>query len=300
MRAVIDIGTNTIRMLLGDCRNGIINPESYHRQVTRLGGDFSPQTGLTATAMQRALTTLRAYQDIIAAAGISTVRAVATAALRSAKNKESFLAEVVSSTGINIEVIDGEEEARLTTLGVLSVIDPIPKAAIVIDIGGGSTELICIVDGEIRMQKSYPLGVVSLCERYSSAAQRQQPIDTVVSQFIQSLQQVGLAGINDQLIGTAGTITTLAAIHLQLKEYNYNPINNHELSIGWLYEIQQELELISVPERELMIGMEEGRGDLILPGLQILLTLMQQFQFSTVTVSDCGLLEGLMLQLTEP
>ena len=300
MHAVIDVGSNTIRMLLGECRNGIIIPHSYHRQITRLGGDFSPQTGLSTAAMQRALTTLQSYQGIIAAADISQVRAVATAALRRAKNRDTFLANVVTATGINIEVIDGEEEAKLTTLGALSVIDPTPEVAMVIDIGGGSTELICIVDGKTRMQKSYPLGVVSLCEGYSSAALRQQPIDAVVYQFIQSLQQLGLAGNNYQFIGTAGTITTLAAIHLQMKEYNHSLINNHELSINWLHKFKQKLELISIPERELIIGMEEGRGDLILPGLQILLSLMQQFKFSTVKVSDCGLLEGLMLQLTEP
>jgi exopolyphosphatase/guanosine-5'-triphosphate,3'-diphosphate pyrophosphatase len=300
MRAVIDIGTNTIRMLLGDCRNGILAPESYHRQITRLGGNFSPQTGLSAASMDRALVTLQSYQDIIDAAGVSQVRAVATAALRSANNRDFFLAAVVASTGINIEVIIGEEEARLTTLGVLSVIDPIPKSAIVIDIGGGSTELICIVDGKNHLQKSYPLGVVSLCEGYTSAAQRQLSIDAVILQFSQSLQQVGMAEIPFQLIGTAGTITTLAAIHLQLKEYNQDLINNHVLTMNYLYKLRQELELISVPERERIIGMEAGRGDLILPGLQILLTLMQQFQFSTIKVSDCGLLEGLMLQLTEP
>ena len=191
MRAVIDIGTNTIRMLLGDCRNGILAPESYHRQITRLGGDFSPQNGLSVAAMDRSLVTLQSYQDIIDAAGISQVRAVATAALRSANNRDFFLAAVVDSTGINIEVIAGEEEARLTTLGVLSVIDPIPKAAIVMDIGGGSTELICIVDGKNRLQKSYPLGVVSLCEGCTSAAQRQSSIDAVILQFSQCLQQIG-------------------------------------------------------------------------------------------------------------
>ena len=300
MRAVIDVGSNTIRMLLGDCRNDAIIPKSYHRQMTRLGGDFSPQTGLSVAAMQRALTTLQSYQAILAIADISQVRAVATAALRHAKNRDTFLDSVVAATGINIEVIDGEEEARLTTSGALSVIEPTPEAAIVIDIGGGSTELICIVDGKICVQKSYPLGVVSLCEGYSSAAQWRQPINTVVLQFIQSLQQLGLAGNNYQFIGTAGTITTLAAIHLQLKEYNHSLISNHELSIDWLYQFQQKLELISVPERELITGMEAGRGDLILPGLQILLTLMEQFKFATVKVSDCGLLEGLMLQLTEP
>ncbi|MCD6187900.1 MAG: exopolyphosphatase [Desulfuromusa sp.] len=298
MHAVIDVGSNTIRMLLGECRNGIISPYSYHREVTRLAGNFSVQTGLAAAAMERALKTLQSYQKIIAAADVSHVRAVATAALRKANNRHTFIARVVAATGLKVEVIAGEEEALLTTRGVLSVIDPTPDNAIVIDIGGGSVELVSIVAGEIRLQKSYPFGVVTLCEDYSSASKRQQPIDTIILQFTQQLQQLDLAGLDYQFIGTAGTITTLAAIHLQLQRYNPELINNYELSVGWLSSLQQKMELLSVSEREALPGMEKGRGDLILPGLQILLTLMQQFQFSKVKVSDCGLLEGVMLRLT--
>ncbi len=300
MLAVIDIGTNTVRMLLGDCRDGVILPQSYHREITRLGGNLSRQTGLDVAAMERTLTTLRSYRDIIDTAGVIRVRAAATAALRQAKNRDFFLSSVAAATGIVIEVIDGEEEAQLTTSGVLAVVDPVPQAAIVIDIGGGSTELISIIDGKICLQKSYPLGVVILCEKFSTDAQRQQQIDSMIQQFFQSLQQAGLAEINYQLIGTAGTITTLAAIHLQLHVYDQKLINNHEISIEWLEYIQQKLKPMLVAERELMVGMEEGRGDLVLPGLQILLTLMEKFQLATVKVSDFGLLEGLMLQLTEP
>ena len=298
MHAVIDVGSNTIRMLLGECRNGIILPQSYHREMTRLAGDFTVDTGLAAAAMQRALKTLESYQNIIAAADVSQVRAVATAALRKAKNRHTFIARVVAVTGLNIEVIEGEEEALLTTLGVLSLIAPTPDNAIVIDIGGGSTELVCIVAGKICLQRSYPLGVVSLCEEYSSDSERQSYIDTIISQFTQQLQQLGLAGLDYQFIGTAGTITTLAAIHLQLRTYEPALINNCEISTSWLTNLQQELELLSALEREALPGMEKGRGDLILPGLQILLTLMRQFQFSKIKVSDCGLLEGVMLRLT--
>ena len=152
--------------------------------------------------------------------------------------------------------------------------------------------------GKICLQRSYPLGVVSLCEEYSSASERQRYIDTTILEFTQQLQQLGLARLDYQFIGTAGTITTLAAIHLQLRTYEPALINNCEISISWLTNLQQELELLSALEREALPGMEKGRGDLILPGLQILLTLMQQFQFSKIKVSDCGLLEGVMLRLT--
>ena len=299
MHAVIDIGSNTIRMLLGDCHNNTIIPERYERQIVRLAGDLSPRIGLSPAAMERGLATLKNFRKIITAAQISQVRAVATAALRRASNRDVFIANVAAATGIQIEVIAGEEEARLTTLGVLSVIEPTPQAAIVIDIGGGSTELIGIVAGQIVLQKSYPIGAVNLCEEYPSTVSRQPPIDSVIAQFGQSLQQAGVAGLNYQLIGTAGTITTLAAIHLKLQQYNNNLINNHEISRDWLLGIQQKLESLSLPEREQLVGMETGRGDLILPGLQILLTLMDRLQFSSIKVSDYGLLEGVMLQLTE-
>ena len=203
------------------------------------------------------------------------------------------------TTGLQIEVIEGAEEALLTTMGVLSVVDPVPESVIIIDIGGGSTELACLIDGRIRFQESYPLGVVRLCEECSSVSERQQQIDAVFDQFTESLLTLGLADRPYQLIGTAGTITTLAAIHLQLDEYDAALINNHELSSVWLEELQQMLQLLSVPEREALTGMEPGRGDLILPGLQILLTLSRLLQLSSLKVADSGLLEGVMLGLTD-
>ncbi|NOQ41905.1 MAG: exopolyphosphatase [Desulfuromusa sp.] len=299
MQAAIDVGSNTIRMLIGDCRKGTIVPHSTHRKIVRLAGDFSVQTGLAETAMHRALTALKSFHDIISAQNISHVRVVGTAALRRAKNRQSFIDNVLSATGLEIEVIEGAEEALLTTMGILSVVDPVPDSIVIIDIGGGSTELACLIDGQIRFQESYPLGVVRLCEECSSASERQQQIDAVFDQFTKSLKMLGLADRQYQLIGTAGTITTLAAIHLQLDDYDASLINNHDLLIDWLEDLQQTLKLLSVPERETLTGMEPGRGDLILPGLQILLTLSRLLQLSSLKVADSGLLEGVMLGLTD-
>ena len=141
--------------------------------------------------------------------------------------------------------------------------------------------------------------MVRLCEECFSDFERQRQIDTVIEQFIESLKTFGLADRKYQLIGTAGTITTLAAIHLQLKKYDAALINNHELPTDWLQEIQPTLKLLSVPEREALTGMEPGRGDLILPGLQILLTLTRSLQLSSLKVADSGLLEGVMLDLNQ-
>ena len=298
MQAAIDIGSNTIRMLIGDCyENAILSP-SYYRETTRLAGDFSAQIGLAAKSMQRTLSSLEVFNNIITAKNISKVRAVGTAALRRAENRQYFIDQCFAATGLKIEVIDGAEEALLTTKGVLSVVDPMPESAVIIDIGGGSTELVCVLAGQVRLQQSYPLGVVQLCEECSSDYERQQQIDVIFAQFSEIFDRNGLSGRQYQLIGTAGTITTLAALHLQLEDYDASLINNHELSIDWLKKLQQKLKLISVSRREALIGMEKGRGDLILPGLQILLTLAQHFQQANIKVVDSGLLEGVLLNLS--
>ena len=299
MYAVIDVGSNTIRMLTGDCRNGKIKPHKYYREITRLAGDFSEQSGLSDSGMRKSLTVLKTFHNVILVQNISQVRVVGTAALRRAKNQQFFIDKVFFETGLKIEVITGDEEALLTTTGALSVVKPVPETALVVDIGGGSTELICVIAGKIQFQTSYSLGVVRLCEEFSSDTARQQQIDLRCKQFAESLTALGLVDRKYQLIGTAGTITTLAAMDLQLKTYDALRINNHELSVDCLEKLQQKLKISSALERELMVGMEQGRGDLILPGLQIILSLMHKFSLPTLKVSDSGLLEGVILGLTD-
>lgn len=299
MDAVIDVGSNTIRMLIaGDRHKENLTPQ-YYRQITRLGGDFSENEGLSEAGMGRSLEALKSYQKIISSENISRIKVVGTAALRRARNQRDFIDMVSAATGLELEIIDGQEEALLATQGVLSVVVPIPDAAIIVDIGGGSTELICAIAGQIYFQQSFPLGVVRLCEEFSSAAERRQHIDVTFSSVSKSLQNAGLGAKNYQLIGTAGTITTLAAIHLSLRNYDAKKINNHVISIDWLYGFQRKLEAMPVAEREALIGMEPGRGDLILPGLEIILYLLDHLQISTLRVSDAGLLEGLMINLTD-
>jgi len=299
MDAAIDIGSNTIRMLISsDFHDGKL-PSRYYRQITRLAGDFTEQVGLSESGMDRSLLVLQSYQKIISSQNVSRVKVVGTAALRRARNQQFFVNKVYASTGLKIEIIDGAEEAMLATQGVLSVVDPMPDAAIILDIGGGSTELACIIEGKVHFQQSFPLGVVRLCEEFSSAAQRQQQIDTTFKSFPESLQQLELAGKKYQLIGTAGTITTLAAIHLHLHEYDVEQINNHYLSRDWLSILEKKLKLMKTPEIDNLIGMEPGRGDLILPGLEIVLFILNQLQLTSLRVSDSGLLEGVMLNLTD-
>ncbi len=299
MLATIDVGSNTIRMLIGKYCDGSIVSPLYYRNIVRLAGDYSVSTGLSDDAMGRALIVLETYQNIIQTKNITGVHIVGTAALRRAVNQKYFLQQVYSSTGFKIDVIDGAQEALLTSSGVLSVIEPSSENLLIIDIGGGSTEVTAIVAGDIRLHESYPLGVVRLSEEYPSVIARQGQIDFVIDQVASKLSGLGLSLHDFELIGTAGTITTLAAINLQLDKYNSELINNHSLSHDWLLSVKQELELLTVLQRECVAGMESGRGDLILPGLQILLAFVDLLQVTSVKVADAGLLEGLFLRHAE-
>jgi len=302
MPAAIDVGSNTVRMLIGDCHDRRLRPVAYYRRITRLGGRYQEGEGLAPDSMERTLSALEDFSRILQEQAITRVRAVATAALRRAENRQLFLLQTAARTSFNLDIIAGDEEAVLTARGVLSVLNPVPETALIVDIGGGSTELILTKAGQILFRRSYPIGVVRLCEEFKSDRERQLFITQTLDDFLQDVRLGELAGMlseSTQLIGTAGTVTTLAAIFQRMTAYDRHKINNSILSHDWLREIGKLLLPLSVPERERFPGLEEGRGDLILPGLQLLISLMEKGCWKTLKVADSGLLEGVLLGICE-
>ncbi len=298
MPAAIDVGTNTVRLLLGEVRDGIPVPMAYHRRITRLGGGFSQEKGLAPEAMERTLCALREFADLIRQAGAAPMRAVGTAALRKAGNAEPFLARVQDTTGLQIEILDGAEEARLSAVGVLAALAPRPAASLVFDIGGGSTEFILVEGDQARFRQSFDLGAVRLSESLFEPTAQGRWIGECLECLDASMRSAGVAlGPDGLLVGTAGTVTTLAAMDLQMVEYDWRRINNHCISRTRLEQLHQVLEPLSAAEREQLPGMEKGRGDLILPGLRIVLAIMDRFGRRDLIVSDFGLLEGVLLSL---
>lgn len=302
LAATIDIGSNTLRLLIGtSTSDGTIDAKLYERRITRLAGGIDNSLGLHPDSMQRTLDGLIQFRSIIDQHQVDQVRAVATAAMRRAVNSAEFILQVKERCGIDIDIISGKEEAQLTSSGVLSVIDPLPEQALIIDIGGGSTEFVALSAGQVLFEKSYTMGTVQLCEELSDDVQRGIYIAAVIDRLLKDMQQVGCSDISPVLIGTAGTITTLAAIDLELQEYNAARINNHHLKEAALKQMMTRLAALSAKERERLPGMEAGRGDLIVPGLQIVLQLLdrlkQQGKQHGMIVSDAGLLEGTLLNL---
>jgi len=302
MLASIDVGSNTIRMLLGRVEQGRLVPLRYERAVTRLGGDFRKGEGLAPQSMERTLIALQGFSEIIHNQPVRALRAVGTAALRRARNSSDFISLVAEKTGVALEVIDGQHEAHLSSLGVLEALDPRPDASLVIDIGGGSTELILLEGCQVRFRESYPLGVVRLCEESHSEAERMKVINAVVDRFKTSLQNEGLLDLihsaGCEFVGTAGTVTTLAALDQQMVSYDWRKINNYILPLETLQQQYADLIPLTVAQREALPGLEAGRGDLIMPGIQILRSLVKEFSRPHIRVSDFGLLEGILINLS--
>lgn len=297
MKAALDIGSNTVRMLLGEPMAGRICPERYLRTITRLGGGYDPQVGIAADAAERTIVALEAYARVLAEVRPEQIRAVATEAVRRAGNRNVFVEAVRRRTGISVEIISGAEEAAFSCAGVLAALDPRPGSALIFDLGGGSTEFVVLQGDETLWQKSYPLGVVSLAE----AAQPAQSIAQLLTELAEDLNKVGLLDAVRSAacvpVGTAGTVTTLAAVALGMTNYDWRRINNFELTSIALQQMQQRFLPLTPSEREAMPGMEPGRGDLIVHGMEIVLGLLDLCGKERLRVSDFGLLEGVLLSM---
>jgi len=301
MLAAIDAGSNTLRLLIGKVIAGKVVPELYLRRICRLAGDFSKEEGLSLAARERTLVAFKELAGVCQEFEVEHVRAVGTAAFRQAVNGDDFASEIRAATRIPLEVISGEIEASCMTEGVLSALDPLPSQALIIDIGGGSTEFVLCLNQKVVWSRSIPLGVVRLTEDYPSPQVRYEAIAGALSELVTELVKACNSSKVDftalTLVGTAGTVTTLAALDLQMTDYDWRRVNNYSLSLLRLQYWQSKLAPLSPVEREALPGMEVGRGDLIVAGLEITLCLMQQMNSDCLVVSDFGILEGLLLSM---
>ncbi len=309
MYASIDIGTNTLRLLVAEAgKDGFIVPVVYKRIITRLGGLFSEQKGIDLDSATRTIKALREFRRMVDERGVKEVFAVATSVVRRAKNREWFLEEVYRNTGFVVRVLSGEEEARLCVRGVLSVVGGDGRC-LIMDIGGGSTEFIATADGRIKGIWSMDMGVVHLTERYLKSdppgdyelREMESEISRTIDELTRSMTADGVepdeySGTGGAfLVGTAGTITTLAMLDQSLEEYDPVRINNYILSRDSICRLYTNLSGLTLKEREEVLVLEKGREDLIVAGSAISLIVADRFGFDGLRVSDSGLLEGILL-----
>jgi len=301
--ASIDIGSNTLRLLIAEGRTSArLKPIRVERRITRLGEQFLPTKTLQPSAVARSIAALREFAQFMAENGVQDYLAAATAVVREAGNGVAFLRRVEEEARIRVRVLSGTEEAEFALRGAALVVRGGDAPIVLFDIGGGSTEVIRQASGGSLGPESVslPIGVVHLTETFL----REDPpgleaCGRLGGHVRAVLEAVKFSASMDGVIwvGTAGTVTTLAAIYLELENYGPEQISGVVLERPWLVNLCNRLARMPVAARRGIVGLEPGREDIILAGALVTLELMNTFRFSQATVSDAGLLEGLFLEL---
>ncbi len=267
------------------------------REIVRLGRNFYPNCLLTSPAMEAAVKVLRRFKIKAEEEEVAQVQAVGTGVLRESRNVLFFLERIKEETGLSVEIINGIEEAGLMAKGVLSLFPATHGKAIIFDIGGGSTEFVFIDNGQMEDRVSMPLGVVGLTEKFLQTDPPKSNELDLLKVHCRNILRKNSA--NDDkvttLIGTAGTVTTLAAMIKNLFEYDPDQINGTVLTVENLLELSEKILAVTFDRRSTLTGLEPGRADIISAGILLVLEIMDHFSQKALLVSDAGLLEGLIL-----
>ena len=291
--AALDFGSNTFLMLIADIEDGQINSVTQDcSTVVRLFENLKEDKKIINAAFERSKACLDNYQSIWKNQGCEKVVAVATSAVRDASNGDEFL-KLAKSYGIAVNLISGKEEALLTYSGAFCGLKEVSSSNMaVIDIGGGSTELVCGGEGQ-----SFNLGSVRLTEQFDLAQKVSAETLEKVRAYVRSTLNADLFKKSSPkgLVGVAGTPTTLACLENQVN-YKFESIHGDVLSLNQVETWMNHLSRLSVEEREKLPGMPKGRADVLLAGTLILLTAMKCFSFSQLHVSCAGVRFGLAAQ----
>ena len=300
--AGIDIGTLTCRILIADISpNMPLKEQRSERRILRLGEGVDLTKRLSQAAMDRVIQCLREWKAVIDTYRVDGCTAVATSAVRDAANRAEFLDRVKREAEFDVEVITGDEEARLTLLGIRSGLPPGVTDMLALDIGGGSTEFILDRSGQQPIVRSIDIGVVRLCERL---LHHDPPTEEEIRQAREWIARETKAAVTEMtgyatatFVGTAGTITALAAMAQQLPAYDPVRIHNYRLTLATVQELEQTLLTRKKADRIGLPGLEKNREEVIAAGAIIIRTVMETLGMSSVLVSDLGLREGVLIDL---
>ncbi len=299
--AAIDLGTNTVRVLVAeaDPASGLV-PRWADQVVARLGEGVTERGTLAPTAAVRALAAVRGYRDRARALGAAEILLVATAAVRQARDGPEFLARLRAEPGLSPRIVSGDEEARLTLLGATWGLGGPAGTFGLLDIGGGSTELVIAERAERLMTVSLALGVVHLVERFFGRDPAGPAQLADCRGYVDArLREEAWARIRpyrpSTLVATAGTPTTLAALDLGLTAYDPARVHGHRLRLAAVERLTAHLAALPVAERAGMPGLEPGRADVIVPGGVVLAAVLAGLDLPAAVVSDAGLREGILL-----
>lgn len=287
---VIDVGTNSCRMLAVDCRGSDIEEIKRDIIITRLGEGVDQNAYLLDTAIERTRSAICFFVNEMNIIGVEEIRIKGTSALRDVNNAEVLVQKVKEETGCTLNIISGREEARLSYLGVGAS----DSNGLIIDIGGGSTEFIWQDNQEIKF-KSLNIGAVRLTERFISNPQER--VSTMEISFIERevkglIEREIAPAYIDKVVGLGGTITTIAAVEQKMDEYDITKIDGYKLNITDLKKTLNRLRKMNLKERKEVKGLQEERADIIISGIVILSVIMETLNLKILYVSEHDLLYG--------
>jgi len=311
--AALDLGTNNCRLLVArPHRDGFRVVDAYSR-IVRLGEGIAMTNRLSEAAITRAIEALRVCRLKIDGRGVTRARFVATEACRATENGAHFISRVAEETGLALEIIDRRTEAHLAAAGCSALADPAANDVVLFDIGGGSTEIVWIADrphgrvGErqIRGWVSLPVGVVTLADRHGGIKVTPENFGAMVEEVTGLLR--GFArearGANRSprfhLLGTSGTVTTVAGIHLKLERYDRRRVDGIWMRWDDVQTVVDDLLAMSFDERACNGCIGTDRADLVLAGCAILAAIHEAFPATRLRIADRGLREGILMKLMQ-
>ncbi|MEX6634289.1 Ppx/GppA phosphatase family protein [Hyphococcus lacteus] len=315
--AAIDLGTNNCRLLIAAPRGRNFRIVDAFSRIVRLGEGLGKTGVLSDGAMERTISALKICAQKIEKRGVTHIRCIATQACRGADNGEAFLTRVAEETGLKFEIIPTEEEARLAVVGCAELLDENTAAGLIFDIGGGSTELSWVKitkqgssnppTVDVVAWTSLPFGVVSLAEKWDGREITTEKYAAMIDDIRAQLSAVGdPAGVkalfdsdDAHLLGTSGTVTSIAGVHLGLKRYRRDEIDGVWLTANDAREVTERLRAMSLDDRANEPCIGPDRADLVVCGCAILDALQREWPASRIRVADRGLREGILADLTQ-
>jgi exopolyphosphatase/guanosine-5'-triphosphate,3'-diphosphate pyrophosphatase len=307
--AALDLGTNNCRLLVAKpAADGFRIVDAFSR-VVRLGEGLEETGRLSEAAMQRTIEALRVCATKIRRRGVTHGRYVATAACRNAENCDDFIDRVEDETGLHIETISAEEEARLTVAGCFPLLDDNTPHSLVFDIGGGSTEVMWLARNDAAQEMvdwiSMPFGVVSLTERFGQGPFETAAWEVMVGELLEQLapfcEAHGISGHVGkemvQMLGSSGTVTTLAGLTMELERYDRSRVDGSILEFGDVHALAAGLSAMTADDRAAHPCIGNERADMMAAGCAILEAICRRWPVGRLRVADRGVREGILVDL---
>jgi len=310
--AALDLGTNNCRLLVAEPRGDSFKVVDSFSRIVRLGEGMTQTGRMRKDAMNRTIAALRICRSKIQSRDMAGVRMIATEACRQAENGEKFLSRVRNELGLELEVIDRRTEAQLAVAGCRTLLDPETDGALLFDIGGGSSEIVWLDRRKTRRQRglirawvSLPIGVVTLAERHGGVDVDHHGFEAMVADVREAFgafrarQALGtaIAERNFHFLGTSGTVTTLAGVHLDLARYDRRYVDGLWMHDDDIERMMSKIRAMDYQARAANPCIGRERADLVLAGCAIFEAIRREWPCQRLRVADRGLREGILVQL---